>query len=115
MTTLLESPLGDLQASGFKTVKVHAVSHYSECIRRSGSPIEYSANIYEQLHIQLMKLAYRASNKRDAIEQIVNHNRRLENVRRIDDDLDLDREGETPASKRMRALEKVGVGFALPI
>lgn len=105
MRTLLDSPLGLRQASGFNTVKVHAVNHYSACIRRSGTPIEYSANIYEQLHIQLMKLAYRASNKRNSTEQIINHNRRLENVRRIDDDsdeIDFEQEGEVPGSKRVR-------------
>ena len=70
------------QKSGFNLVKVHAMIHYSSSIRRSGAPIEYTSNMYEHLHIALMKIPYRASNKRDYIDYIVKHNRRLEALRR---------------------------------
>ena len=69
--------LGDSQASEFGTVKVHAISHLTDCIWRSGVPKHYSANLYERLHIQLLKIGYRASNRRDAIEWVIFHHRRL--------------------------------------
>lgn len=56
--------------------------HYASSIRRSGAPVEYSSNMYEHLHIALMKIPYRASNKREYIEYIIKHNRRLEALRR---------------------------------
>lgn len=75
--------LSQFQKSGFNIIKVHMMSHFSECIRRSGLTWEYSTNQYEQMHIVLMKVAYRASNKRAATLQILNHNRRLESLRKI--------------------------------
>jgi hypothetical protein len=55
--------------------------HYNPSIRRSGAPHEYSSNMYEQLHIALMKIAYRRSNKKDWQSYIVKHNRRLQALR----------------------------------
>jgi 23S rRNA maturation-related 3'-5' exoribonuclease YhaM len=52
------------------TVKIHAMSHFNDCIRRSGLPWEYSTNMYEQMHTTLMKAGYRSSNKRQATPQI---------------------------------------------
>ena len=69
--------LGDSQASEFGTVKVHAISHLTDCIWRSGVPKHYSANLYEHMHIQLLKIGYRASNRRDSIEWVIFHHRRL--------------------------------------
>lgn len=37
--------------------------------------------MFEQMHIALMKRAYRASNRREANAQIVKHNRRIEALR----------------------------------
>jgi hypothetical protein len=54
--------------------------HFTDCIRRSRLPWEYSTNQYKQLHIVLMKTAYRASNKQTIMLQIVNHNQRLESL-----------------------------------
>jgi hypothetical protein len=56
--------------------------HFSDAIRRSGSPFEYSTNMYEHLHINLMKSAYRSSNRRDYTGQILKHNSRLQSYRR---------------------------------
>jgi hypothetical protein len=69
--------LGSSQASAFGTVKVHSVSHYPDCIWRSGVPSHYSANLYESLHIQLLKIGYRSSNRREAMEQVVLHHQKL--------------------------------------
>jgi hypothetical protein len=38
--------------------------------------------MYEHLHIAIMKIPYRASNRRDIIDYIVKHNRRMEALRR---------------------------------
>jgi hypothetical protein len=56
----------DFQRSDFNIIKVHLMTHFTNCIQRSGLPWEYSTNQYEQMHIVLMKTAYRASNKRAA-------------------------------------------------
>ena len=74
--------LGRWQKSSFKIIKIHNMVHYAPSIRRSGAPIEYSSNLYEHLHIAIMKIPYRVSNKREYIEYIVKYNRRLEALRR---------------------------------
>jgi hypothetical protein len=50
--------LSSWQISEFNLVKVHAMTHYVDSIRQVGSPFEYSANMYEHLHIVLLKQAY---------------------------------------------------------
>jgi hypothetical protein len=78
-----ESSLKDWQKSAFNTIKVHMMSHYDPCIRRSGLPWEYSTNMFEHMHVALMKKAYRRSNKKNASLQIIKHNRRLEMLRTV--------------------------------
>ena len=82
MVTAFVQEFSRWQKSEFQIVKIHAMSHYSQAIRRSGSPFEYSSNMYEHLHIALMKTAYRASNKKDYHSFIVKHNRRLQALRK---------------------------------
>jgi len=65
------------QKSRFNTVKIYTMSHFNDYICQSGLPWEYSTNIYEQMHITLMKAQHRASNKRQATPQIARHNQRL--------------------------------------
>ncbi len=77
--------------------------HYSTSIHRSGAPVEYSANMYEHLHIALMKIPYRASNKREYIEYIIKHYRRLEALRRNAVEI----EGFLPPIGNNKALDKV--------
>ncbi len=71
------------QKSGFNTSKVHMMNHFTQCIKRSGLPWEYSTDMYEQFHIALMKTAYRSSNRRNATPFIVRHNKRLQSLRRV--------------------------------
>jgi len=66
------------QKSDFHLVKVHAMSHFSDAIQRSGLPFEYSSNLYEYLHIALMKATYKCNNQNEYINYIVKHNRRLQ-------------------------------------
>lgn len=69
--------LGKYQKSNFNIIKIHAMSHLSDSIRRSGIPCEYSTNLYEHLYILLMKVPYRASNKKDFAQQMTRHHQRL--------------------------------------
>ena len=57
------------------------MKHYASSIRRSGAPIEYSSNMYEHLHMAMIKTGYRMSNKRNFLDHIVKCNRRLEALR----------------------------------
>ena len=54
----------------FNIPKLHAISHYVNCIRALGSPDGYNTESPERLHINFAKEAYRASNKRDYMEQM---------------------------------------------
>ena len=54
----------------FNIPKLHAILHYVDCIRSLGSADGYNSESPERLHIDFVKEAYRASNKRDYIEQM---------------------------------------------
>lgn len=54
----------------FNIPKLHAIMHYVNCIRALGSPDGYNTESPERLHIDFAKEAYRASNKRDYMEQM---------------------------------------------
>ncbi|CAI7856040.1 unnamed protein product [Closterium sp. NIES-54] len=57
---------GVAQSSEFDTPKVHAMLHVSDDIRRAGVPVHYCTDLYEHVHITLVKRPYRGSNKRNA-------------------------------------------------
>jgi hypothetical protein len=59
------------------------MNHYVDSIHRSNSPFEYSTNLYEHLHIMLMKAKYRGNNRSNFSKQIVKHNKRLQVLRRM--------------------------------
>ena len=54
----------------FNIPKLHAIQHYVEGIRWLGSADGYNTESPERLHIDFAKAAYRASNKRDYMEQM---------------------------------------------
>ena len=54
----------------FNILKLHAFLHYVDCIHSLGLADGYNTESPEQLHIDYAKEAYRASNKRDYIEQM---------------------------------------------
>ena len=54
----------------FNIPKVHSLIHYMDCIRSFGSADGYNTESPERLHIDFAKEAYRASNKRDYVEQM---------------------------------------------
>jgi len=57
------------------------MKHYAMSIRRSGAPLEYSSNMYEHLHMALIKMGYWISNKKNSLDHIMKHNQRLEALR----------------------------------
>ncbi|KAG8767417.1 hypothetical protein FRC12_006265 [Ceratobasidium sp. 428] len=61
--------------------KWHMVSHYAESIRELGTPDGYNTEAPEYLHIVYVKRGWNASNKRDAIPQIIKYCQRLEALR----------------------------------
>ncbi|KAG8705030.1 hypothetical protein FRC09_003197 [Ceratobasidium sp. 395] len=61
--------------------KWHMVSHYAESIRELGTPDGYNTEAPEYLHIVYVKRGWAASNKRDAIPQIIQYCQRLEALR----------------------------------
>ena len=54
----------------FNIPKLHAIMHYVNSIRALGSADGYNTESPERLHIDFAKEAYRASNKRDYMEQM---------------------------------------------
>ncbi|KAI5995121.1 hypothetical protein EDD15DRAFT_2387675 [Pisolithus albus] len=54
----------------FNVPKIHSLRHYMSSIRALGSADGYNTEYPERLHIDYAKDAYRASNKRDYVEQM---------------------------------------------
>jgi len=54
----------------FNVPKIHSLVHYVSSIRALGSADRYNTEYPERLHIDYAKDAYRASNKRDYVEQM---------------------------------------------
>jgi hypothetical protein len=79
------------------------MTHYVDFIPRVGSPFEYNANMYEQLHIVLLKQAYRGSNHQDYMGHIAKHNLRLQTLRRVAGNMD----GFEAPLERVTTLDKV--------
>ncbi|KAG8796342.1 hypothetical protein FRC12_000059 [Ceratobasidium sp. 428] len=61
--------------------KFHMLSHYVLSIRELGTPDGYNTESPEHLHIVYAKRAWRASNRREAIRQIIKYVQRLEAIR----------------------------------
>ncbi|KAG8725333.1 hypothetical protein FRC12_024195 [Ceratobasidium sp. 428] len=61
--------------------KWHMISHYVDSIRDLGTPDGYNTEAPEYLHIMYVKRGWAASNKRDAIPQIIDFCQRLEALR----------------------------------
>ena len=76
------------QKSHFNLVKVHNMKYYASSIWQFGAPIEYSSNMYEHLHIAMIKMGYQMSNKRNFLHHIVKCNRRIESLRSNESEID---------------------------
>lgn len=69
------------KADHFNIPKLHALEHYEELIWLFGSADGFNTELPERLHIDLAKNAYRASNRKDYLEQMT---RWLERQERVD-------------------------------
>ncbi|KAL0577037.1 hypothetical protein V5O48_004941 [Marasmius crinis-equi] len=57
--------------SGFRIPKLHGCQHYSYHITNFGTADNYNTEYTERLHIDLAKNAYRSTNRRDELPQMV--------------------------------------------
>ncbi|TFY73786.1 hypothetical protein EWM64_g10226, partial [Hericium alpestre] len=64
----------------FNLPKLHSLQHYVDTIRERGTTDNYNTEATERLHIDYAKDAYRATNKHDYLEQMVNWLDRRERV-----------------------------------
>ena len=60
----------------FQFPKMHLLSHISESICRMGSPDNFSTDVWELLHVEIVKEAYRSTNSVNVKEQILWYNDR---------------------------------------
>ncbi|KAK0223918.1 hypothetical protein IW262DRAFT_1547637 [Armillaria fumosa] len=67
----------------FNIPKIHAMSHYVSMICNYGSAGGYNTEASERLHIDYVKIAYNASNKKDYIRQMTTWMRRREAVEKF--------------------------------
>ncbi|KAF7298705.1 hypothetical protein MIND_00817900 [Mycena indigotica] len=71
------------ECSDFNIPKLHNIRHYIDSIRLLGSADGYNTENTERLHIDLAKNGYRASNRRDYIQQMTRWLTRQEAVHRF--------------------------------
>jgi hypothetical protein len=64
-----------------KIAKWHMITHYPDSVTELGTPDGYSTESPEFLHIVYVKRGFEASNKRDAIPQIIQFCQRMEALR----------------------------------
>ncbi|KIJ53862.1 hypothetical protein M422DRAFT_85147, partial [Sphaerobolus stellatus SS14] len=70
--SFLETPgHGGREQDHFNIPKLHARHHYPENICWLGSPYNYSTEISEQYHIEVAKKAYKATNRKEYVKQML--------------------------------------------
>ena len=69
----------------FNIPKLHSMQHYVNSIIDLGSLDGYTTDISERLHIDFAKLAYRASNRKQYLHQMVTWLERREKIARFED------------------------------
>jgi hypothetical protein len=75
--------LGGRDQFHFNIPKVHSLEHYEQLIKLFGSADGFNSESPERLHIDFAKNAYRASNRKDYIQQMTRWLQRQENVDRF--------------------------------
>jgi hypothetical protein len=66
----------------FNIPKLHFASHYVRCIKLFGTTDNFNTEYTERLHIDLAKDAYRATNRKEELPQMVNWLERKEKMAR---------------------------------
>lgn len=64
----------------FNIPKVHSMIHYIDSIKNKGTVDGYNTELPERLHINLTKELYRATNKKEYMQQMVKILYRLESL-----------------------------------
>jgi len=59
-----------ISSTGMDFPKLHSLQHYIDCIKQFGAPDGFNTENTENLHIPYAKEAWRASNKREALQQM---------------------------------------------
>ncbi|KAL0951815.1 hypothetical protein HGRIS_008482 [Hohenbuehelia grisea] len=90
--------LGGRTQPHFNIPKIHSLEHYEDLIRLFGSADGFNTESPERLHIDYAKNAYRASNRKDYIQQMVRWLDRQEAVDRFSAYLEWARPLCTPLS-----------------
>ncbi|KAJ8695792.1 hypothetical protein PTI98_005719 [Pleurotus ostreatus] len=68
----------------FNIPKYHSMTHYVESIKRFGTTDNYNTEMFERLHIDFAKEAWRASNKRNEFPQMIDWLSRQEKLQVFD-------------------------------
>jgi hypothetical protein len=96
----------------FNFEKLHSFEHYADSIRRFGTTDNYNTEASERLHIDYAKDAYRATNKKEFLEQMTQWLDRRERMAAFDLIVQW-RRGEMPKPRtRRRRLLPPGVHLA---
>ncbi|KAJ3474419.1 hypothetical protein NLI96_g12466 [Meripilus lineatus] len=74
----------DVEGDHFNFPKLHFLEHYVPLIRLFGTTDNYNTEATERLHIELVKDAYRATNHKDYVEQMIRWLSRREKVNVFD-------------------------------
>ncbi|EJD47098.1 hypothetical protein AURDEDRAFT_38423, partial [Auricularia subglabra TFB-10046 SS5] len=75
---------GGVLMTHFRIPKLHARHHFPQNIRDIGALLNCSAEITERYHIEIVKLAYLASNRKDVAIQLIHWLNRQEKVYQFD-------------------------------
>jgi hypothetical protein len=99
--------------------KFHAMVHYAQAIRDFGTTDNYNTEMFERFHIDCAKEAWRASNFRDELPQMVQWLARQEKVAMFETYLEHyesleDREAELEAADGHHASPNSESGFSIP-
>jgi hypothetical protein len=93
----------------FDIPKFHSLLHYLQCVRDFGTTDNYNTEMFERLHIDFAKKGWRASNKKDAVPQMVKWLQRQEKVAALERLFELSQERKEEEAelemKRLRFLD----------
>ncbi|KAG1893739.1 uncharacterized protein F5891DRAFT_962498 [Suillus fuscotomentosus] len=76
--------LGARNSEDFNFAKLHSLEHYANSIRRFGTTDNYNTEATERLHIDYAKDAYRATNKKEFLQQMTRWLERHESMAAFD-------------------------------
>jgi hypothetical protein len=106
--------LGGREQDHFNIPKVHSLDHYEELIRLFGSAGGFNTESPERLHIGFAKNAYRASNRKDYIQQMTRWLQRQEKVDRFSEFLAWTRQTVSSPDSHSPDIEPLAGAVVIP-